>query len=322
MRRSLEPPDPALAELYGWIRYHIGFSTIDGLPADGRRGKGIRSALCLAACAAAGGPEEDAEAAAAAIELTHEFSLIHDDLQDRDRLRRGRPALWTVVGEAHAIGAGDVLYSIARHVLSTMPGVDAEILRDVERRYDLACIRLSEGQYLDLTFEERGQIGVEAYLDMVERKTGALLGAAAGIGAGLGEADAETAESLESAGLAIGVAFQIRDDILGLWGSTGRTGKPAGNDLRRGKKSLPIVHALTDAETGRAIQRYWDAGAPEAETLPMLERLDAMGARGYAEREAERYVEMAMSAIDGLDLRPAGARRIADIAREAIGRDA
>lgn len=318
MRRALEPPDQSVAQLYAWLRYHIGYAGLDGHSEDGRRGKGVRPSLCLTACAAAGGSTDRAATAAAAIELTHEFSLIHDDLQDRDRMRRGRPALWTEIGDAQAIGAGDCLFSIARRVFSSIEGIDDEVRSDIAARYDGACIRLSEGQFLDLVFEGRDDLSVEDYVDMVARKTGALLGAAAGIGARLGGADAKTVDALTAAGEAIGVAFQVRDDMLGLWGSAGLTGKPAGNDLRRGKKSLPIVFALNNASAGDAIRRFWEAGAPEGDTQYVLESIKEAGAKSFAEAEAARYVSRAMTALDSVSLEPIYARRLVALAEDAI----
>ncbi len=320
MRRALEPPDASVAQLYGWLSYHVGYTSIDGRVDDGRRGKGVRPSLCLAACAAVGGSKLSAEQAAAAIELTHEFSLIHDDLQDRDRVRRGRPALWTEIGDAQAIGAGDTLFSIARHVLASIEGIETEVRLDINTQYDRACIRLSEGQFLDLVFEGRDDVGVDEYFGMVERKTGALLGAAAGIGARLGGADAASVDALTDAGEAIGVAFQVRDDVLGLWGSAGLIGKPAGNDLRRGKKSLPIVFALNEPSAGNAIRRFWAAGAPESEADSVLEHIEAAGAKHFAEGEAARYVDLAVAALNRVPLDPGETQILVDLAHAAISR--
>ena len=322
IRSALQPPpESSVTELYDWLNYQVGWSTLDGAPASGRRGKGVRPSLCLVACAAAGGPIERAEPAAAAIELTHEFSLIHDDLQDRDETRRGRPALWTAIGDAQAITAGDALFGIARLLLSGAKGAPADSRLDVVARYDRACIRLAEGQYLDISFEDRHDVTLEEYLEMVACKTGALLGVAAGIGARLGGSDARTADDLESAGEAIGIAFQIRDDILGLWGAGEKTGKPAGNDLRRGKKSLPILFALDEPSTRSAVTAYWDAGAPDGSTLALLDLIDQVGARQYAEDQAEHYANRAIHALEALPLRAAPIRSIIDLASAAVHRD-
>lgn len=320
MRRALSPPEPAVAELYGWLSYHIGYSDLEGRPELGRRGKGVRPTLCLLACAAAGGTSERAERAAAAIELTHEFSLIHDDLQDRDRTRRGRPAVWTRIGVAQAIGAGDVLFSIARRELASVEGLSDEARTDVFQRYDAACIRLAEGQYLDLRFEDRVDVRVDEYVGMVARKTGALLSAAAGIGARLGGASAEAAEALADAGLSIGIAFQARDDILGLWGAAGQTGKPAGNDLRRGKKSLPIVFALEQPAVAALLRSFWQDGAPEDRVDDTLEAIERCGALDFAERQAETHADRAISALQRTRLDPEAAASLEALAREAIRR--
>jgi geranylgeranyl diphosphate synthase type I len=287
-----------------------------------RRAKGVRPRLCLLACEAVGGPVGRAVPAAAAIELTHEFSLIHDDLEDGDRRRRGQPALWTVIGAPQAINAGDALFAIARDLLrrSELP---CQVVAELQRRYDHATMQLAEGQYLDLAFESRADVDEDAYVAMVQRKTGALLGAAAAMGALAGGAPASTADALAIYGEAVGVAFQIQDDVLGLWGEPRRTGKPAGADLQRRKKSLPIVMALAERALGGALAARYapSAEAPSAaEAAALAARLE-LAYRGRSEGLAQAWALRAMVSLSGLDL-AAGARQgLETLARAAVYRE-
>ncbi|MFN2251916.1 MAG: polyprenyl synthetase family protein, partial [Anaerolineae bacterium] len=244
MRRAVAPAGDQRDGLYHWLGYHLGWSTPDGRPADERRAKGVRPLVCLLASRAVGGDDTAAVPAAAAIELTHEFSLIHDDIEDGDRTRRGRAALWTLTGMPHGINSGDALFGIARSQLALSP-VAPDVLADLYARYDDACIRLAEGQYLDLSFETADYVTVDDYVDMVSRKTGALLAAAAGLGARAGGASPDVADSLTRYGLALGVAFQIKDDLFD-YGEQ-RIGKPTGIDIKEQKMTLPLIYALNHA---------------------------------------------------------------------------
>lgn len=325
MRAALLSPEPALAPLYGWLRYALGWAEIDGRPAEARRAKGVRPRVCLTACAAVGGALESAVDAAAAIELTHEFSLIHDDIEDDDRTRRGRSALWTEIGVAQGINAGDALFGIARSLLSgegasprSAPPPDRRLSR--LRRYDAACVALAEGQYLDLAFERAATVSPEDYVTMVARKTGALLGAAAALGALSGGADDVVADGLARWGELVGVAFQMRDDWLGLFGDPEHTGKPAGADLVRRKKSLPVLLGLEDPALGEPLAALLAAEvAPEA-----AERMvDRMRVRGLDQRVASAARARAEQAIEGLAplaLRSAERDALVELARGAADR--
>ncbi len=324
MRAMLAAPPDGRAGLYRWLGYHLGWVDADGKPATGRRGKGIRPRLCLTACQAVGGDPRRALGAAAAIELTHEFSLVHDDIQDGDRQRRGRPALWTLFGIPQAINAGDALFVLARRAISDDGGeLTPDVVVDLVRRYDRACLRLAEGQYLDIAFETADRVDVGDYLVMVNGKTGALLGAAAGLGARAGGAPPAIADAFARYGEALGAAFQMQDDVLGLWGDPEQTGKPAGNDLARRKKSLPLVLALSDPALGPDLARlYAAAEPPDAATVAAwVERIAAAGYREKCAALAERYAADALSALAGLDLAPGPRRMLADLARQAVARD-
>jgi geranylgeranyl diphosphate synthase, type I len=246
---------------YGQMRYHLGwvdaaFTTVSSNP-----GKLIRPTLLLLAYEAAGanGLSTDtlrntdylsrALPAAAALELTHNFTLIHDDIEDGDIERRHRPTLWKVWGIPQAINTGDGMFALARLALWGIleKGVEPAIAVRLGADLDRACLVLAEGQYLDLSFESRQNLSVAAYVDMIRRKTAALMACAAEMGALLGTKDEETIERLRSFGNAIGIAFQVRDDLLGVWASTDELGKTPAGDIYRRKKSLPILHALEHA---------------------------------------------------------------------------
>lgn len=305
-----------LAELGLWLKYHMGWSDLDGNPVAARSAKDLRPRVCLTACRALGGETGRAVCAAAAVELTHEFSLIHDDIEDGDRTRRGRPALWTVVGVAQAINAGDALFAAARGELSSVDAPPA-VAREMHRRYDEATLALAQGQYLDLAYETRFDASPDAYLAMAARKTGALLGLAAALGA-LSAGATEAADPMYLYGREIGVGFQIADDVLGMWGDPSRTGKPAGADLARGKKSYPVTLALNDDDIAPFVRAAL-SGTPEA-IAQALRRMEASGVREIAERAAAEHSQAALDHLRALPLDVDGLAALRTLARLATER--
>ena len=254
-----------LQSYYGQIQYHLGWVDANFTPTTNNPGKLLRPTLLLLAYEVAGAwglATSDsaylsrALPAAAAIELTHNFTLIHDDIEDGDSERRHRPTLWKLWGIPQAINTGDGLFALARLALWEVmdEGVEGPIAARLGATLDHACVVLSEGQYLDMSFEGWQAISVAKYVDMISRKTGALMGCAAEMGALLGTRDQETIERLRSFGYAMGVAFQVRDDLLGVWGTTAELGKTPAGDVYRRKKSLPILHALEHTNPGE--QRF------------------------------------------------------------------
>src|SRR6266496_4181954 len=247
-----------LQSYYGLIQYHLGWVDANFKPAASNPGKLLRPRLLLLAYEAAGSWGLDtsnsrylqrALPAAAAIELTHNFTLIHDDIQDSDAERRHRSTLWKLWGVPQAINTGDGMFALARLTLWNVleKGVESAIAARLGVALDRACLILAEGQYLDISFEEEQAISVAMYVDMISRKTGALMGCAAEMGARLGTRDQETIERLSSFGKAMGIAFQVRDDLLGVWATTAELGKTPAGDVYRRKKSLPVLHALEHA---------------------------------------------------------------------------
>ena len=250
-----------LKTYYGQMQYHMGWVDTSLQPTQSNTGKLLRPTLLLLAYEAAGAwglaneTGEDtyylqrALPAAVAIELTHNFSLIHDDIEDGDTERRHRPTLWTVWNTAQAINTGDGMFALARLALWDIleKGVDCTIATRLAALLDHTVMRLAEGQYLDISAEDRQNISVAMYVDMIERKTAALMSCATEMGARLGTTDLETIERLRSFGKAIGIAFQVRDDLLGIWATRAELGKTQAGDIYRCKKSLPIIHALEHA---------------------------------------------------------------------------
>lgn len=256
-----------LQAFYGQIEYHLGWVDADFMPTRSHPGKLLRPTLVLLAYEASGawGHGQSGQSggnrgnnstdylrralpAAAAVELTHNFTLIHDDIEDGDAERRHRQTLWKVWGVPQAINTGDGLFALSRLVLWDVlaEGVEGDIAAHLGAILDRTCLVIAEGQYLDISFEGRQDISVSMYLDMISRKTAALMAAAAEMGALLGTRDRETITRLRDFGYAIGVAFQVRDDLLGVW-TTAELGKTAAGDIYRRKKSLPILHALEQA---------------------------------------------------------------------------
>jgi geranylgeranyl diphosphate synthase, type I len=250
-----------LQSYYGQIQYHLGWVDANFTPTANNPGKLLRPTLLLLAYEAAGAaglPASDpgylrrALPAAAAIELTHNFTLIHDDIEDGDAERRHRATLWKLWGIPQAINSGDGLFALARLALWEVvdEGVEGSVAARLGATLDRACVVLSEGQYLDMSFEGWQTVSVAKYVDMISRKTGVLMGCAAEMGALLGTGDRETIERLRGFGHAMGVAFQVRDDLLGVWATTAELGKTPAGDVYHRKKSLPILHALEHTNPG------------------------------------------------------------------------
>ena len=290
-----EPYQSALAQeiadllpdhpLYRLVRYHL------------EGGKGLRPALCLLACQGVGGDPFKAIPAAAAVELLHNFSLVHDDIQDRSPLRRHRPTLWQQWGEAQAITAGDALFALSRLALLRLKerGVSAGKVLQAARLLDEACLRLCQGQYLDMDFEGRPLVSRQEYLEMVQGKTSALMEASLVLGALVGGARKATVEYLRLMGRDLGLAFQLQDDVLGLWGETPAVGKVS-PDIQRKKKVFPLVYALeaSQGQDRKTLSRLYqqDSLGPE-DVARVLAILDGLGARAYTDNLAQDYFRQA-----------------------------
>lgn len=313
-------------ELHRMLRYHLGWEDAEGHPIRSDDGKALRPALCLLACEAAGGDWRKALPAAAALELVHNFSLVHDDIQDRDLERRHRATVWSVWGEAQAINAGDALLALGGLAVLNLAaeGVSAERVVEAAWVLDRATLELVEGQALDLSFEERLDVTEDAYLEMIEKKTGALFDCALRLGGLVGAADAAVAEALGRCGRLLGVAFQIRDDMLGVWGSESRTGKALAADIRNRKKSFPVVYVLAHSEGATATElrrSYSQPRLSDAEVSMVLDALESVGAQTYCRRAAEEWRERALEELAGVALMERPARELRQVADFLLERD-
>jgi geranylgeranyl diphosphate synthase type I len=310
-------------DLYAMLRYHFGWMESDGRPAAEALGKAIRPTLCLLAGEAVGGQWERALPAAAALELIHNFSLIHDDIQDGDQQRHHRPTVWAVWGQPQAINAGDAAFALSGIAVESLreQGYPPETTLTIWQLLNVATLRLVEGQYLDLSFEQRLNVTVDDYLAMIARKTAALIETAVYVGALLGGAGEDLANHLRWYGRALGLAFQIGDDLLGIWGATSETGKPVAADLRRRKKSLPIIYAFqhsTPEERARLTtlyQRHADAPLDDIDVAAALGVLERTRAEEKARGLLADHCAKAMLELERTHLEPWARAEFAEFVR-------
>lgn len=288
--------------------YHFGWIDAEGNPADGDGGKAVRPALAVLSAQAAGAAPEVGVPGAVAVELVHNFSLLHDDLMDGDEQRRHRDTVWKVHGPAQAILVGDALFALANEILLELGTAEAG---RATRRLTTATRALIDGQAQDISYEHRERVTVEECLEMEGNKTGALLACACSIGAVLGGADDHTADTLEKYGYHLGLAFQAVDDLLGIWGDPEATGKRPWSDLRQRKKSLPVVAAL--AAGGPSSERLGellaeDAKASDFENFSEEEfatraaLIEEAGGREWTAQEARRQHTTAIDALDSISM--------------------
>ncbi len=319
MRLVVRPSqaDAALDVFYGMLHYHLGWVDAEFKPALSDSGKRLRPILTLLTCEAAGGYWESALPAAASIELLHNFSLIHDDIEDGDTTRRGRATLWTIWGKPQAINAGDALFTLAHLALSGMISRNVPPARrlSVRERFDQACLALTQGQHLDLSFESRASITEAEYLHMIGGKTAALVAGACAIGAIV--AGSDVAAYYENFGREVGFAFQIQDDLLGIWGDPAVTGKPAGNDIRQRKKSLPVAYGLDRSERLRELY-----AAEAIDIAAVSAELDSVGARDYAEAMASQHHQRALNALNASGRDNAATDALRELANSLLNRTA
>lgn len=284
-------------------RYVLGWEDEEGMPAAAT-GKRIRPALCLLAAEIFGGKAEEALPGAVAVELVHNFSLVHDEVQDRDAERHGRPTLWARLGEAQAINAGDFLYTRAIRALTGASGEAAVRLAALSVLED-AVARMIAGQWDDISFESRSDVSVDEYQAMVAGKTGALLGAPLEIGALLAGAAGADAALLGRWGVQVGLAFQAQDDYLGTWGDRGETGKSNTNDVARRKKSWPVVYGLAQPRSRPVLEAVFSRpGEPQpGDVARAIEALETVGAAEACREQARRYAAAADALLAELPLR-------------------
>lgn len=300
MRAAFPEAEAQLARFYAMQEYHLGWRDEQLQPDTADPGKLIRPQLVLLACQAAGGDPAQALPVAAGVQLLHDFTLIHDDIEDNSDMRRGRPTLWSIWGLAQGINAGDGMFVIAHLAIHQLPalGVPAERALAVLRRFDEIILRVCEGQFLDLSYEGDLGIGPNDYLTMIGRKTAALVAGSCELGALVAGAPAAIAAALADFGLSVGLAFQIEDDILGIWGDPEITGKPRAADLYRRKLSLPVLHALrTSPDSAELAALYTAPLLDDAAAGRALKILDAAGSQAYCAAQAAQHHDAALAAL-------------------------
>jgi geranylgeranyl diphosphate synthase type I len=306
--RVVRDRDPSTVGVYEMIRYHLG---LDG--SDGPRGKRMRPLLGLLAYMSIAGEHTRALPGAAAVELGHNFSLVHDDIEDGDVERRHRPTLWAVHGVPQAINTGDLIFSLSRvalHRLTDLGFSDGKVLR-LMRLYDETCVRLCEGQYIDIATSAADEpMTVELYFDMIGRKTAALISASIEAGALLATDDEDVIAAYRRFGWSLGLAFQLNDDLLGIWGREQTTGKVP-TDVARHKKTLPVLYAFehaTSADRERLADLYTRPEPSEAEIAEIVTILERTGAADFTRAEARRHRDACIRELETLKLADTSAR--------------
>jgi geranylgeranyl diphosphate synthase type I len=290
--------EPRTKPFHEMLSYHMGWTGEGAGPeATGKRIRPLLVLLCTAGC---GADAQSALPAAAAVELVHNFSLVHDDIQDNSDRRRGRPTTWVKWGVPMAINVGDALFVISNQaILDLKQNHAAEVVVRAAEILHNTCLDLTRGQFLDMSYEQRSNLAVEDYWPMISGKTAALLSAGCSIGALLGAADEAQQEAYRAFGHYLGLAFQVQDDILGIWGDEALTGKSAASDLVEGKNSLPILAGLS--AQGKFAAR-WNQGPILADEVEEAARLLASeGGYETATEEARQMTDMAMMSLREAD---------------------
>lgn len=282
-------------KLYDMLAYHMGWN---GRRSSVLRGKRVRPLLVLLACSAAGGDWSQALPAASAVELVHNFSLIHDDIEDHSPLRRGRPTVWKKWGIPQAINTGDAMFSLAHlEVIRLSETTSASIGLKAVEILQSTCLHLTHGQYLDLSYETRTDLSIEDYWLMVEGKTAALMAACSELGALAAFGSEQVCNTYRNFGRLVGLAFQVQDDLLGIWGNSSVTGKSSQSDLVTGKVTLPVIYGLS---TNSEFARRWKQGPIKSDELSkIMELLEHAGAKEFAQSQAQRLLDEAINILQG-----------------------
>ena len=312
--------------IYNVLRYHLGTVSAEFEPEEADPGKRLRSKFCLLCCDAAGGNPRHAVPVAASIELLHNFTLVHDDIQDMAELRRHRPTVWSLWGIPQAINAGDAMFAAAHVALnrSTERGVSSSVTLDLSSSLHATTLRIVEGQVLDLGFESRVDVSSQEYLAMIEGKTAAIIRFACWAGARIAGVDGDRTTEFDEFGHAIGMGFQIRDDFLGVWGATETTGKAPADDIRRRKQALPVLllkerSTPHERETIQSLFAHDELGPAEVQTV--LELLEKYEVSDSVQHEVMRWHDRAYALLQHLELSGESAATLDSLLEELVNRD-
>lgn len=320
MRSVLLAEEKSSNLFYGMMHYHLGWSDANLQAVQAGSGKRVRPLLCLLVNSAAGGDWQQATPGGSAIELIHNFSLIHDDIQDASYTRRGRPTLWQIWGANQAINSGDAMFSLAHVAMSRLleRDVPADIVVRAIRRLDETCLDLTIGQHLDMSFENRNEVSVEEYLEMIEGKTAALLSFSAELGARVAQQSTEVIQHYAEFGRDLGLAFQVRDDVLGIWGDESLIGKSSATDIATRKKSLPVLFGLGESPGLRTLYATEESSNDFVEQVVHL--LDSVGAREVSETYEEKYASSALQHLQAANPRGEAAEALIQLTELLLNR--
>lgn len=303
---------------YEMLTYHMGW-TGEGAGSEAT-GKRIRPLIVLLITASRQLEWLCAAPAAAAIELIHNFSLVHDDIQDNSDRRRGRTTIWKKWNMPQAINAGDALFVISNlATLDLSKDYPADIVIKAARVIHHACLDLTRGQYLDMAYQNRNDLSIGDYWKMVEGKTAALISACTQIGAILGGTEQETIEQYRVFGRDLGLAFQVQDDILGIWGNEALTGKSAASDLVEGKNSLPVLYGIS--QKGKFAHRWAASAIRTDEVAEVANLLISEGAREYAQSEAQRLTTQALRILEKLNPVNEAGKALVELSNKLLNRE-
>jgi len=310
--------EPRTRPFHEMLTYHMGW-TGEGAGPEAQ-GKRIRPLLVLLTCAACNADWKAALPAAAAVELVHNFSLVHDDIQDNSGKRRGRDSVWVKWGMPQGINAGDALFVLSNQaILDLASNHPAEIVIKAAKILHNTCLDLTRGQYLDMSYEQRTDLTIEDYWPMVSAKTAALLAACCALGSLLSEVDEATQEAYRDFGHYLGLAFQVQDDLLGIWGDSTLTGKSAESDLVSRKKSLPVLFSL--GKEGPFARRWAEGPVRPEEVTGLAEQLAAEGARLYTQETADQMTDLALQSLRIADPQGDAGEALFELANKLLNRE-
>jgi len=309
---------PRTKQFHEMLTYHMGW-TGEGAGPEAT-GKRIRPLLVLLCASASGGEWQSALPAAAAVELVHNFSLVHDDIQDNSPKRRGRDTAWVKWGAPMAINVGDALFVLSNQAMIDLKEkYPADIVVQAAEILHNTCLELTRGQFLDMSYEERKDLTAEDYWPMISGKTAALLTACCHIGALLGRADNDKQEAYRSFGHYLGLAFQVQDDILGIWGNEAVTGKSAASDLVEGKNSLPVLIGLGKK---KKFAERWAQGPIKPEEVEELARtLASEGGYGEAKEASIQMTDMAINSLREADSENEAGEALFELTNKLLNRE-
>ena len=309
----------SFSEVKRMMKYHFGWE--DSTKNEKTQGKRIRPLLLLLSCATCGRDWRDALPGAVAVEFIHNFSLIHDDIEDQSNMRRGRKTLWKVVGLPQALNTGDAMFTLAQiNMLKLGKSINKAVAFDALEILNDTCLTLTGGQNLDIGFESKDIVSEKDYFVMIGGKTAALISASCELGAIISESSSQNRQALSDFGEAVGLAFQAWDDWLGIWGDEQKIGKSTSSDLISKKKTLPILYAIRESKEFK--ERFSNEEIKETNIKEFITLIENCGAREYTEKMTKKYSDLAENAIHSLTASNMNAKfALNDILKYLINRD-